>query len=87
MTVAIKSVPMVCSYLNKSTVRVTRTILLVDLSAEEIKLLCQLLVEDQLKPIFSARPPEVGFGRAEELLDKLYIAMDALHLDRAVTIH
>ena len=61
--------------------------MLVDLSAEEIQLLRQLLVEDQLKPIFAARPPEVGFGRAEGLLDKLYIAMDSLEIGQSVMVH
>jgi hypothetical protein len=61
--------------------------LLIDLSAEEIQLLRQLLVEDQLKPIFSSRPPEVGFGHAEELLDKLYVAMDCLEMGHSVTVH
>jgi hypothetical protein len=61
--------------------------LLIDFSAEEIQLLRQLLVQDQLKPIFAARPPEAGFGRAEELLDKLYIAMDCLEVGQSAMVH
>jgi hypothetical protein len=61
--------------------------LLIDLSAEEIQLLRQLLVEDQLKPIFTSRPPEVGSGRAEELLDKFYLAMDCLEIGQSMTVH
>ncbi len=61
--------------------------MLIDLSSEEIQLLRQLLVEDQLKPIFAARPPEACLGRAEALLDKLYVAMDYLEIGHSMTVH
>jgi hypothetical protein len=61
--------------------------LLINLSPEEIQLLRQLLVEDQLKPLFAARPADVGFGRAEELLDKLYEAMGSAEVECSAMVH